>query len=150
MIVRFKKLNPEAKTPTKATEGSNGFDLYAINECGVRSDNKMLEYDTGIAIEIPKGFVGLVMPRSSISNKSIRLANSVGVIDSDYRGSIKLRFDVEPVIKDGKPEVDPKDIYMPGERIAQLLIVPALEASLEEGDLLNTERGNGGFGSSGQ
>jgi dUTP pyrophosphatase len=137
MKVKFKKTSPEAVTPTYAKEGDNGLDLTAILET---KNPNYTEYDTGISVEIPTGYFGLVFPRSSISERGLVLANSVGVIDSSYRGSIKLRFIMTP------PQ--PIHRYKVGEKIGQLLIIKSDKIELEETDsLASSERGDKGFGS---
>lgn len=137
--IKFKKLNPNAVIPKRGTIGAAGFDLTAI---GLEVTETTLKYDTGIAVEIPPGYVGLVFPRSSVCKTGLFLANSVGVIDSDYRGSISLVF--------YKPSVCIVP-YLPGDRIGQLVIVPipAVEF-VEVDDLSETERGAGGYGSTGK
>ena len=87
MKIQIKKLNPKAMA-TRAYEGDAGLDLIAISQ---KEENGYIEYGTGIAIAIPHGYVGLLFPRSSISNKSLMFTNAVGVIDSGYRGEIKVR-----------------------------------------------------------
>ena len=156
MKVRFKKLSEWAKTPTKAHETDAGYDLYA--ESRKLDENGCITYGTGIAVEIPKGYVGLVFPRSSISKKDVALTNSVGVIDSGYRGEILFKFKVAiPVYPDyGNSEaeaayVNTLDDYDCGERIGQLIILPYPQIELEEADELDdSDRGTGGFGSSGR
>ena len=141
MIVRFKKLNPNAVTPSYAKVGDAGLDLTAISMQIV--DNityGYVEYGTGIAVEIPQGYVGLIYPRSSISNTGMMLSNSVGVIDSGYRGEIKFRF----------KWISNTSMYNLGDRIGQLVVMPYPTIQMEEVLELNTsERGDGGFGSSG-
>lgn len=138
MIVKFKKLHPDAVMPI-VTPGNAGADLTAID---MVYTNKYLEYDTGIAVEIPEGFVGLVFPRSSISsNTGLTLANSVGVIDSSYRGPIKLRFRYNNSV----------DTYGHGDKIGQLVIMPYPTIEyIESDELSETERGESGFGSTGK
>jgi dUTP pyrophosphatase len=98
----------------------------------------MVTYDTGIAIEIPQGYVGLLFPRSSVSKTVLTLSNSVGVIDSGYRGSIMFKFRY--------PEEGP--VYEVGDRVGQIIIMPYPQISFEEvEELSETERGEGGFGS---
>lgn len=145
MILKFTKLHPEAVTPSKANPGDAGFDLTAISYNYV-SDTQVpyYNYEFGIAVEIPEGYVGLIFPRSSISNKDMMLTNCTGVIDSGYRGSLSARF------KTTHFKSEMPTIYKPGERVAQLVIVPCPEVELVEvAELSNTSRGAGGFGSSG-
>jgi len=137
--VKFKKLVKHAFVPEYANPGDAGLDLIAIDSYK-NHDYKFIEYGIGIALEIPEGFVGLIFPRSSISKTPHTLANSVGVIDSSYRGEIKLRM---------RYEEDREDMeYGFGDKVGQLLIIPIPTVQLEEIDELSTtERGDGGFGS---
>jgi len=158
--VKFKKLHPDAVTPTYAKDGDAGLDLTATT---INAKNNYIQYGTGIAVEIPMGYVGLVFPRSSITKMAagVSLKNSVGIIDSGYRGEIMLRFDVpsSPHRTDDYGDNEYIDIYnddvsfdIPkvGERIGQLIILPYPTIELEEvEELSNTERGEGGFGSTG-
>lgn len=141
MEIRFKKLHPNAITPTKATEGSAGFDLYVHTKR--TSDNDTETYGTGIAMEVPKGYVGVLVPRSSLykkGNGSARLTNRIGILDSDYRGEIKFVYSHR----------NDKWLFDFNERCGQLVIVPCPEIKLIESDELSTtERGTGGFGSTG-
>jgi dUTP pyrophosphatase len=167
LSVRFKKLHPDAVTPTYAKDGDAGLDLASISKT---YKDSFIEYGTGIAVEIPYGYVGLVFPRSSITKTAsgVSLKNSVGIIDSGYRGEIMLRFEIptEKSVWDGESEfVTWKDgetgplsnsennlLKTPsiGERIGQLMIIPYPQIQLEEVDeLSSTDRGEGGFGSTG-
>ena len=144
MKVRIKKLHPDAVIPKYAKPGDAGMDLVAIE---VKWDNisRRVTYDTGLAIEIPEGYVGLVFPRSSVYKTSLLLNNSVGVIDSGYRGPIKViyRFIDEDIRY-------PDPYYKTGDRVAQLIIMPYPSIEFEEmAELSETERGEGGFGSTG-
>ena len=134
--VRFKKLYEDAVTPSYAKNGDAGLDLTATH---MTFDENFIEYGTGIAVEIPEGYVGLVFPRSSVSKKeNFYLKNSVGVIDSGYRGEIKLRFNQSD------------SHYQAGEKVGQLIILPYPTIQLEEvEELSSTDRGQGGFGSTG-
>ncbi|MBO7264054.1 MAG: dUTP diphosphatase [Alistipes sp.] len=137
MNVKIKRLNDKAILPTKAHTSDAGYDLYA-SSCYY--DDGMLHYGTGVAVEIPEGYVGLVFPRSSIANTHLTLSNSVGVIDSGYRGEIMAKFR-----KGGT------NAYRVGERIAQLIIIPYPEVVFEEvNELSDSDRGVGGYGSSGR
>lgn len=142
MVIKFKRSKPDAQVPTRADKGSAGWDLYSYT----RSYNLgYIEYGTGIHVEIPKGHVGLLYPRSSITTTELILANSVGVIDSSYRGEIKLRF---KAIADNKYNVIEYGI---GQKIGQLIVMPYPELEWQEvEELSNTDRGDGGFGSSGR
>lgn len=147
MIVKIKKLHPDSVLPT-GREGDAGLDLIATN---VSETSDYLEYGTGLAIEIPKGFVGLIFPRSSISGKELALCNSVGVIDSGYRGEIKFRFkQIKHNVKKYSHVTNCDRFYDVGDRIGQLIIMPYPNIVLEEVQELSiTERNAGGFGSSG-
>jgi dUTP pyrophosphatase len=143
MKVPFIKLHPDAVMPTYGSRHAAGADLYALAETEILIPaGKTVFVSTGIAMEIPEGFVGLVFARSSMGAKrNLAPANKVGVIDSDYRGEIK-------VVLHNHGDTD--QVVMPGERIAQLAIVPYLTAEFEEcTSLSDTERGEGGFGSTG-
>ena len=139
MKVRFKKTHELAVTPAYATEGDACMDLYAVSvDCDEFGN---VVYDTGIAMEIPKGFVGLLFPRSSISKTTMMLRNSVGVIDSGYRGTIKLKF---------KSLDSQSTTYSKGDRVGQIMLIERPEIQFEEADELTaTVRGTGGFGSTG-
>lgn len=137
--IKVKKMHPKAVIPTKR-DGDAGFDLVAITE---RVDPMgFTEFGTGLAFEIPEGHVGLVFPRSSISKVNMVLSNSTGVIDESYRGEVTARF---------KPSVTGKGKYNIGDRICQLIILPIPKVEFEEvEELSETERGIGGYGSSGK
>jgi dUTP pyrophosphatase len=140
--VKFKRLVEHAMTPSYSKEGDAGLDLTAIDTY-YNHDFKFVEYGTGLAVEIPEGYVGLIYPRSSISKTPHLLCNSVGVVDSNYRGELKLRFRTD----EHKQDME----YMVGDRIGQLIIVPYPKVELEEvSELSNSNRGTGGFGSSGK
>ena len=131
------------------TKGSAGIDLYALpNENYAKSlvwNGIYTEFSTGIKLEIPEGHVGIIVPRSSSGSSGIMLANTVGVIDSDYRGEIKLRL-----VKWGVEQANPIAIKEPV-RVAQLLIIPVKQVDIEIVDSLEeTDRGENGFGSTGK
>lgn len=140
LIINIKKTNELAIIPKYAHSTDAGMDLVAVS---MNETDKYIEYDTGIALEIPNGYVGLVFPRSSVSKLDLVQANSVGVIDSSYRNSIKVRF---KKLKDNGV-----CIYVPGERIAQLIILPYPMIGFNEVEKLSdSDRGLGGFGSTGK
>lgn len=143
LSIRFKKLHLDAVTPTYAKDGDAGLDLTAISK---RYADTFIEYGTGISIEIPEGYVGLVFPRSSVSKlEDFYLKNSVGVIDSGYRGEIMLRFNLQLLA-----EQKSYQSYEVGDKIGQLIILPYPQIQLEEvEELSSTDRGDGGFGSTG-
>ena len=147
MEVKIKKLFPGATLPKYAHEGDAAMDLYAFSKDS--SNPKYIEYGTGIGIKIPEGHVGLIFPRSSNSNVDLQLTNSVGCVDSNYVGEIKLRF---RRIKRNTPEgVRVVESYNVGDRIGQLMIIPYPTIELKEVDELpKTNRGDCGFGSSGK
>ncbi|MGP1543989.1 MAG: dUTP diphosphatase [Candidatus Fimenecus sp.] len=143
-ILKIKKLTETALVPTRATEGSAGLDLCAdIEKSVVLKNGDTAVISTGIAIEIPKGYAAYIFARSGLSIKhGITLLNAVGVIDSDYRGEIKVG-----VINLKKDTYEIKQ----GERIAQLVIMPVSLMPIKEVQYLSdTERGSGGFGSTGK
>ena len=140
MKVKIKKLHKNAVIPKYAKSGDAGMDLTAVDI--IENTTFQVTYDLGISVEIPEGFVGLVFPRSSIRNKELILSNSVGVIDSGYRGNIQATFIKTNGLDSNK--------YYVNERVAQLLIIPYPQIEFEEvEELSETERGAGGYGSSG-
>ena len=162
MKVRFKKLNEKAVMPTKAHPTDAGFDLVATNK--EVDENGNIVYGTGIAVEIPDGYVGYIFPRSSICKTNLSLTNAVGVCDSGYRGEIMAKFkptlaanDIVRVPEDDSEFLAVKGIfytthiYEVGDRIAQLIIMPIPQIEFEETDqLTDTDRGTGGYGSTGK
>lgn len=142
--VKVKKLDSKASLPSYGTASAAGADLYALldGEITVKPDETVLVH-TGIALEIPEGFVGLVYARSGIATKrGLAPANKVGVIDSDYRGEILVALH-------NHSKID--QTVTNGERIAQLVIAPYLTANFVEAQQLDeTLRGEGGFGSTGK
>ena len=140
MKVKIKRLDKSAVIPKYAKDGDAGLDLtataYKVNEKG------QYVYTSDLALEIPDGYVGLLFPRSSICNKDLEMTNSVGVIDSNYRGPIKSVFN---------PTCEDPEIYELGERFAQLIIIPYPKIEFEEvEELSETNRGSGGYGSTGK
>ena len=145
MNIKFKRLTENAIAPVKAHAADAGFDLTCssitteINERG----QLIIVYHTGLAFEIPEGYFGALVPRSSISNKTLTLTNCIGVIDAGYRGEVmakmKATTDVIPAV------------YKEGERFAQLLILPVPEVQFEEStELSEGDRGENGYGSTDQ
>jgi len=142
MKVRIKKLSENAVIPTYAKDGDAGMDLVATS---IKFDGTQVTYGTGLAMEIPEGFVGLVFPRSSIRKTDLSLSNSVGVIDSGYRGEIQATFNQKSLSKDGQI------LYGVGDRIMQIMIIPHPPVHfIEVNELSDTLRGEGGFGSTGK
>jgi dUTP pyrophosphatase len=141
MQVRIKKLNSNAVIPSYAKDGDAGMDLVATRI--ISNTTFDVSYGTDLAMEIPNGFVGLVFPRSSIRKYELALSNSVGVIDSGYRGELQATFK--------KTNGLDSLAYKVGDRIAQIMIIPHPDIQFEEADeLSDTERGDGGFGSTGK
>lgn len=137
MQVKIKRLHPDARMPTYATDGSGCFDLYAAALVG-DSEGWCCEFSTGLSFEIPDGYVMLVFSRSGHGFRhGASLVNSVGVIDSDYRGCVAVKLN----------EAIPSVV---GDRIAQAMIIPVPKVSFEWAEeLTQTERGANGFGSTG-
>ena len=171
MEIKIKRLCENAVIPSYAKPGDAGMDLVATSRIFDKYGN--VEYGTGLAIEIPEGYVGLLFARSSISKQDLSFAHAVGVLDSGYRGEIKVKFnptlsymdlgtteDVQGIYKESNTsdfaiitsgiQKDPMEdsIYKVGDRIGQIIIMPYPKISFKEVDELSTtERGEGGFGS---
>ena len=138
MVVNIKKLKEGVEIPKYAKEGDAGMDLVAHSKDVDKYGN--YSYGTGLAMEIPKGYMGLLFPRSSVSKTSLSLRNSVGVIDSGYRGEIIFKY--------GK--VNDNKVYELGERVGQIIIMPYPTIEFNEVDELeDSDRSKGGFGSTG-
>ena len=141
MQIKIKKLHPNAITPQYAKEGDAGMDLTAVSFEFM--DTEHIKYNFGLAIEIPKGYVGLVFPRSSCYKQRQILSNCVGVIDSGYRGEISA-----VMVVTSKERYERYKIL---DRVAQIIIMPYPEIEFVETDELSTsERGEGGYGSTGK
>jgi len=141
MIVKIKRLHKDSVLPKYSKPGDAGLDLVATSKFYDDFDNVC--YGTGLALEIPKGYVGLLFPRSSISKTDLTLRNSVGIIDSGYRGEITFKFN-NILMSSCEP-------YNVKERIGQLIIMPYPTIEFEEvEELSTTERGEGGYGSTGK
>lgn len=141
--IRIKKLNENAFIPTRGSQYSAGYDLYAcINSPVTILPHTTEKIGTGLAIEIPEGYFGAIFARSGLATKEgLRPANCTGVADSDYRGEYIVAL---------HNDTDETKLIMPNERIAQLVIMPYLSVEFEEvTELTDTERGDGGFGSTG-
>ena len=142
MIVKVKKINDTATIPTRGTEYAAGYDLYASDAFYIPgAETRMI--GTGICMEIPDGYAGFIYARSGLASKfGLRPANCVGVVDSDYRGEIKVALHNDSQIM--------RYIDM-GERIAQIVIAPYMSVEfVETNELDKTERNDGGFGSTGK
>lgn len=144
MEIKFKKLSDLAIEPTRGSAAAAGYDLYAAVEENVTIPAHGTEkISTEIALELPEGTFGAIFARSGLATKQgLRPANCVGVVDSDYRGSVIVAL---------HNDTDTEKIIEPKERIAQLVVMPYISFDLKEvDDLSETERGNGGFGSTGK
>lgn len=143
MKVKVKKLTPTAIMPKRAHYNDAGADLYADS---VEFDgHNNVVYTSGLAFEIPDGYVGLIFPRSSNAKKDLILSNCVGVIDSGYRGNVMAKFKIIP---NDNLEFE---MYELGERFAQIIIMPIPSVDFIESDVLSeSSRGIGGYGSSGK
>ncbi|MDX6634031.1 MAG: dUTP pyrophosphatase [Solirubrobacterales bacterium] len=143
MDLPIARLNPDAVLPARAHDGDAGLDLYACEAAHIGPGERW-SVGTGIAVEIPAGHAGLVLPRSGLAKKhGITLVNSPGLIDSGYRGEIRVLL----------LNTDPAETFrvVAGDRIAQLMIAPiALAEPVEAPSLAESTRGEGGFGSSGR
>ena len=140
VLVKVKKLDPNAVIPSYSKVGDAGMDLTITKE--IENTSFSVSYGFGIAMEIPKGYVGLVFPRSSVRNQDLILSNCVGVIDSGYRGELQATFKKTNGLDSIK--------YKVGDRGAQIIILPYPTIYMTEvPELSNTERGDGGFGSTG-
>ena len=181
MEVKIKRLHPDAVIPKYSKPGDAGMDLTATS-MNFDDNTGCIIYGTGLAVEIPEGYVGLVFPRSSVYKTDLDLTNCVGVIDSGYRGEIKAVFKTRQIsivpkkflhkiccvfnnrfymwyfekFKKGVPIVSTNhhandSVYKIGDRIAQLIIMPYPKVKFIEFDeLSSTERGEGGYGSTGK
>jgi len=168
MEIRYKKLREDAHAPYKKFDIDAGFDLTAVWK---EETDKYTVYGTGLAFEIPAGYVGLMFPRSSVTNEDLMLKNAVGVVDATYRGEIMCRFihavhemfenendmdDLGDYYKDGKA-INLKmlnrhmDEYEVGDRVCQMVFMELPKVNLIEAkELSDTERGTDGYGSSGK
>ncbi len=146
MIVRFKKLTPDAKIPYYATKGAACFDICRtdIESESTYTGAFSITFKTGLAVEVPEGYAMLIFSRSGHGfTHDVRLANCVGVIDSDYRGELKVKLTSDR-------ESGNTLITNPGDRIAQGMVIPVEEVQfLEVQELSGSERGEKGFGSTG-
>jgi len=144
MRIKIKKLHPNAVKPKYAKESDAGMDLVATSI--IENTPTQITYGTGLAMEIPDGMVGLIFPRSSIRKTRLQLSNSVGVIDSGYRGELQATFNkIITTIENQKND------YKVGDRICQIIIVPhPIIQIVEVDELSESSRGIGGFGSTGK
>ena len=136
--MKVKLVNKYAQLPTRGSKDAAGLDLYCPFHIKVPADSQK-KIPLGILVEIPQGYMGLLVPRSSMSKTPLRCANSVGIIDADYRGELSIAYE----------NISCSDYTIfRGDRIAQLIIVPIAIVDVEEAQTLSeTERGDGGYGS---
>ena len=149
LIVNIKKLHPDAVVPKYAHVTDAGLDLTAVS---VEYKDGVYIFGTGLAIEIPKGYVGLIFPRSSNFKQDLWLTNCVGVVDSGYRGEVKFMFKnvVTQATQEELENWQPK-VWQVGDRVGQLIIMPYPSIELNEvAELSDSDRGADGFGSSGR
>lgn len=139
--MKVKLVNEYEQLPTRGSKDAAGLDLYCPFHIKVPADSQK-KIPLGIAVEIPQGYIGLLVPRSSMSKTPLRCANSVGIIDADYRGELSIAYE----------NISCSDYTIfRGDRIAQLIIVPIAIVDVEEAQTLSeTERGDGGYGSTGK
>ena len=140
-MIKFKRLTETSVTPARKTEVAAGFDIYSDQDLARVHFGQVASISTGIAVAIPDGFVGLIKPRSGLA-VSRGVDTMAGVIDSDYRGEIRVVMTVHST------DIVPFRVER-GERIAQLIVVPAMLVSTEVDELDDTTRGKKGFGSTG-
>jgi dUTP pyrophosphatase len=144
ITVKLKPLRPDWKLPTYAHKGDAGLDMTATTKTIDEFGNTV--YGTSLALQLPEGHVGLLFPRSSICKKQLFLTNSVGIIDQGYQGEILFKFKSFNHTGDENLNID----YNVGERIGQLIVLPIPYVNIEVvSELDNSERGEGGYGSSG-
>ena len=140
-MIKFKRLTETAVIPKRQTTGAAGFDIYSDHNLTRVNLGQVVVIKTGIAVAIPEGYVGLVQPRSGLAVRK-GVDTMAGVIDSDYRGELRVVLTVHST------DIVPFRVE-PGERIAQLVVVPVMLESMEVEDLEDTDRGESGFGSTG-
>lgn len=161
LVIKVRKLTPEAELPKQATGTDAGYDLVALDNGEIKWAEseaggqtrviQYIQYRTGLTIEPPLGYHTEIFPRSSITKYDLMLANSIGLVDEGYRGEILVRFKYTPPLHDiNIVRGMPIKKYQKGDRIAQLVIRKTLRADFVEVEqLLNSERGTGGWGSTG-
>ena len=142
VLVKVRKLYPDVVLPTRATEGSACWDVYALEAAWIYNDEVIL-VRTGLAFEVPDGWVLEIRPRSGLASKGVIIPNSPGTLDSDYRGELLV-----PMFCDGGLE---RKCLNKGTRIAQVMLKEVIPTEfVEVSELTPTERGTGGFGSTGR
>lgn len=152
MFIKIKKLHPDAVIPTYGTDGAGAFDIYTVED-GTLHPGGNLVLSTGLAVEIPPGFALMIYSRSGHGfNNNIKLANATGIVDSDFRGKILIKLEMfyDEHYKSSSIVVPPSYSVKKGDRIAQGIILPVPRIQFIETETLSeTERGTGGFGSTG-
>lgn len=142
MELQVKRLYSDANIPERQNPGDAGLDLYCYDMHWDKA-RKVYKYSTGVAVAIPENHVGIIAPRSSIYKRGLVLVNSIGIIDSGYRGEIMFMYGKRPDANIVKP-------YQHGERLGQLMVLPYPSLKvIEVNNLNNTTRGEDGFGSTG-
>lgn len=148
-VVKIKRTHPDAAIPKQANSADAAYDLVAVEKPTISKDGLFLEYRTGLHLEPPPGYHFVIHPRSSICKYDLALANSIGLVDNGYRGEILCRF--KTTLRFSKDITVAPKIYQAGDAIAQLMIEKDIHMDFEEVENLgDSERGTGGFGSSGQ
>lgn len=149
MKIKIKKLLENSVIPKYSKEGDAGMDLTATSKQYDEFGN--ISYGTGLSFEIPEGFVGLLFPRSSNCKQDLILSNSVGILDSGYRGEVLFKFKTINDYYSGKNDLSHYESYNIGDRIGQILILPYPKIEFEEvNQLSETDRNTGGYGSTGK
>ena len=149
MKIKIKRLHKDSVIPKYSNVGDAGMDMTAVSEEYDNDGNVC--FKTGIAMEIPFGYAGFLYPRSSVAKKTLALSNSVGIVDSGYRGEIQFKFKPTTYFGTSNLEWDfDTHLYKVGERIGQIIIMPYPQIEFDEVDSLDgSVRGEGGFGSTG-
>jgi len=156
--VKFKKLDPKAELPIRGTGDSSGYDVKALGEGEIFESKDgedmyyYIEYRTGLAMELPPGWEAQARCRSSISKTALYLCNGLGTVDADYRGELKARFRIDAgILKEATENKKNPAVYHDGDKIFQLVFSKVEHPEIEEAaELSSTERGVGGFGSTGK
>jgi len=151
ITLKVQLVHSEAVLPSKAHDDDTGYDCVATDFGVWDTNRRYIEYDTGVIVELPKGYYCELYPRSSISKTDLILANSVGVVDNSYRGTLRFRFKcVKPLDIYNNNVHSPPYIYKKGDKIGQIVVRKSIECEIQEVVALSdTSRGAGGFGSTG-
>ena len=151
--LKVKRLYEDSILPTRANQSDAGLDMY-VNSIEKDTEKGIVTYNLGVSLEIPEGFFGLLFPRSSVFKYDLSMTNSVGVIDSGYRGEVKAKFRIpdweSKFSKRGIGHSNP-ELYEIGDRCCQLIILPCYHFPVVDVDSLSdSDRGEGGYGSTGK